>query len=602
MANTDPSLNLILQPNAGADTRNSQGFGVDMFTLTIIDKNTDISNNFLENVTPYMIEITYTLIDSSAGSVTSTEFLLFESLFVTKTGNKSSVVSVPIQATSHICESQFQVSVVCHFNDLYRSPPSNPVPLYNPAAQPIIYRAAFEATQEDYYYYSDENLWALINIDLPNEGLLKYVLTYIFINKNTGDKVINYTEPIEPVIVTFNGRAYNLVQARIEDSNLMDPSGTVVVAANAIYEYTYESNTYYTISEISDPYQAGPAEFGGPYLDPLIYTYSDQTIELNWTAPLDSFITRYAVDSYSVYLSVNDVSGVGILIADNIDPETFTYTYTNTYRECGTILTFYVSAVYSASNEVESNRRSTFVEFLASKPKNLLYSWAIYSPYPVTDSSDVLVSIRCNNPDFVGCGYPGLMNWQIYNQTDSTIVASGRRLYDFSGNTYIFNEVFTYDASKQYVAQVFVSTSDLNFDAEGGTIDGEIATSSVILPDTVPVFSDMSYNITYNGEDIESQETTFTITTPGILAPRANFCYSSDTSCCLVNISLNTLNALAFPYTEISPGIFEYNCTLIRNSPNIITDLGDSITISAANGFGIGVGTICNNVDGCDHS
>lgn len=468
---------------------------------------------------------------------------------------------IPVPSTGEDYVTGMVVRVRVYPSGLSVTEWSNSLNFYNPPPQPTIIYSKYDQS-----YTGDDELWVLLQG--PAQPGIKYILAFYY-SDTANDTVWQVSSVLEPSLIQFDGSQQLVVNTGLGNNVSTDPSKQLIyVAAHAVYPFTYQQDTFYTVSEISQTVTATPASYSPPVLEPLNYDYTTQDVTLTWLAPSSSFIFPYSVSTYDIYLNGSLIDSV----AGNVN----TYTYTN-QAGCGTTLTFYVvanSAVGSVS--LQSNSESVNVFYASQAPLSLSYSWAVADDY----DNSVKVAFTFQNPASLGCGTEPIANWQIINTSNNDeVVESGTLEYNSTpGHVYPKIVDFPYIVGNQYRIRVFMSTLDVN--APYDRIDGATSTSSVILPVPVPII----YNI-----ELIQNGVRFDVASNDLISPFAqlvNATYSAQTG---VQINHRPFVTVNYTPTPVGNGFVYEDCQLFwADLP--ISPAPTHFTLAISNSSGVGIG------------
>jgi hypothetical protein len=339
---------------------------------------------------------------------------------------------------------------------------SNQVPVYNPPPQPgnpIAFMVLSGLSNE------------LLYVNIPNNDLydletVKFIISYCY----TGLSGTNQWVVSEPLmgtlqpnnIITFNALAY--------ESEL---TSDVYVAVNAVFSYTYETESYYTVSQISATVQASeiipePAVLAPIVIptDYLVYSTREQQVVLNWTAPINASVPGYEVASYEVVATANGVLVDTIPVASGLLNYTYNIPveYTNA-GESSAAFSFVINTLNLTGDRTTSNSESVNTFTYATAPVELDVVWANEGTTP--DMVDMLVTFY--NPSNIGQGQPVGIELKVFDDSGVDVYTHPSITYVDSINPY---PVFLTNIPSTPTGSVVVYM--VNTDTNAQTDDGEI--------------------------------------------------------------------------------------------------------------------------------
>lgn len=477
----------------------------------------------------------------------------------------SNQYQLPIPSTGNDYNTGKVIRIRVYPQLLSVTPWSNALNFYNPPAAPGIIAAKYDSNTP-VYYQDDDDLWVLLQG--PKLEGIQYIIAYYFCDSDD-NTVWKVSDPLEPEVVMYGGNESLRIHTSMDDDvSKTEGKNVVYVAVHAVFGFQDpEGKNFYTVSEISQSVKAEQSTFEAPTLHPIDYNSVNQSVTLTWDPPNSSYLPFYSVSAYDIYLSV---SGGGASLLDTVSGTENTFNYTNDITTCGSMLEYYVVAnSATGAAPLQSNTESVQVFYAATQPLDLNYEWAV----PLNDNTTtVKVGFTFKNPSYLGCGSDPLMNWQIYDTTNESVVTEGTAVYNDAMN-HIYAELvdFSYSDNNQYVIRAFVSTIDPNSQTR---INGGVAQSSVIVPENVPII----YNISQSAAGVS-----FNVTSQLLISPTAQFIHVIPGGI-ITNIKFDTTD---FDF-EQTGDVEVYTCLLSW------VDLGisptNNFTIAVGNSAGVGVG------------
>jgi hypothetical protein len=383
---------------------------------------------------------------------------------------------------------------------------SNVCPVHNAPPKPVAYKAFLLRGEYAPSYDNDDVVYVqLQDNDAYVFGEIDFVVTLSYKDVSGDYKWVvsvplsNWTEH------TFTDTSYNaILLPYVVLPTDVDHSSPIYVAVNAVYNYTFNSTNYYSVSEVSSTIQAQEGAIDAPVLetidipsDYLVYNTNPvdrlQEVVLNWAPPESSLIPIFAVDHYNVETYVGST-----LIATSADiPEnTLTYTYSilDTYYDASTVtqLTFQVKATLATGGYEASNTQSVNTFRYATAPRDLVVEWANNGDA----SNTVDLAITFKNPLNNGLGAVVNFVAKVLDNS-SAVMATQTVAYNALTSQYVvyFNDVPTTTTGS---VQVYMVTTDTNAQTSSGlyiNLDGLIADANYVadnLPQMISYTNDGS--------------------------------------------------------------------------------------------------------------
>jgi hypothetical protein len=486
----------------------------------------------------------------------------------------------PVQGSSHNyylpipaidSSSAYDIAVrVYDANNLGVTNWSNDLAVYVPPQRPLI--ALNGAAYDRGVYPGTTTLF--INLDSSTlDAGNEYIVSYYYVPDLSTDTHWVVTDLLTPNV--------DGVLEVDMDGIVSDVSGLdyVYVAVNAVLPFTYDGNTYYSVSEISNTETASQAVISPPTLDSLVYQVyidRDQIMDLTWTAPTSAFIPGFSVSSYTLYVRVN--GGSPTIVASGISSGVTTYAVDVSGYGYNANLTFYLTATLSSGTvTAPSDSLSENIFYYAEEPATLYYNWAVYED---TDPSNNIVDVDFTFTDSpnTGSGTPIQYVWQIKQNAGSvvTIVATSTIVYTGPGSQYNVIATFNYISTNTYVIEVFLQTNNTNPEPVS-PLNGASITSSSIIPSNVPFI--------YDVVDL-SGSLSFKVSSNVILNPSASIFFIQQ----YPSPEAGQLTALPYSTTSVVPVEIDGNYVYSFAS---VTEAGfdfaeGKYTITASNQAGIG--------------
>jgi len=230
------------------------------------------------------------------------------------------VIAVPAEANTFNGVATRTIQVRVYFgvtslaNNVVVTPWSNELDVRNPPVTPEIYvhSASFDGA---YYDQSLNELYVLLDPsdNAYNYGVMKFVVCY-FYQDSTNTTVWSVSDPLAAVPTTFGTQTFRLIT--VPSIGTVSTSNTnIYVSIHAVYDWAVSTANYYAVSYMSNEVTAVPASADfqpdiydvsyNVYNDPSLPVPGNQTMDVKWTAPGNSAIPFYAVQSYSLYYSIN---------------------------------------------------------------------------------------------------------------------------------------------------------------------------------------------------------------------------------------------------------------------------------------------------------
>jgi hypothetical protein len=496
------------------------------------------------------------------------------------------IIPVPATGNDYITNTSIRIRVYPS-NGLNVTEWSNSLEFYNPPKAPVVFTARYDENAG--YYYNDQ-LWVLLNDISGNGPDLKYMLAFYYYNV-LGETVWKVSDLLDPDYITYETGAGDVSGIRLncplEGDVSTDPTKQIVyVAAHAVYDFTYSSTEYYTISEISNTVEATRAEFTAPVLADISYNYTNQEVELDWLPPSSSYLPFYAVEKYNIYY-YTDPSAVPTLL-DEVSGNVLTYTYTNTNLVCGTTIYYYVEAISeTGAPSQQSNVQSIQVFTAAGPPATLYVDWAIYNS-PEPGAEVVSFAFTFTNPTVLGCGAPQYFEWVIAPYGAGTTpllpykVGPNQIPYDENAPNYNVITSFTPDLGVNYKAFVRLVTIDPN---TSEFIGGAWEDTDTITATAVPLI----YNIVpfpagpYTGAGF-----TFNVASSVLVAPECQLIYGPNPA----QLSHVAFDIYSYSTNEPKPppiNAYIYTCSILWSDLGLTVEPKFGIAVSNLAGVGVGI-------------
>lgn len=469
--------NNVLSPIAAVDVSSATS-GVSMFSL-VLDSLVPAAGNLIQF--EYWISHASELIAVTNGN----GFIALENAVSSQGSSTQYTIAVPSINNDYDPTIPLYVKIRVYVGQTTTSGPeilvstwSNSVPFYNPPPQTGTPVAFIVPGETSGYVYDD-----LLYVQVPQNVAYDLTeITFIVSYSYTDSEGVNQWIVSTPLTGTLNETLNRIILPPITLGADVSYGTPIYVAVNAVFNYTYDSNNYFTVSEISTTVEAQMASPGAPTLDPivipddyLVYSIpSLQDVVLTWTAPDVSAIPNYEIDHYVVTVTVDNV----VIASITVGPTVLTYTYSipSSYTIAGTSSTQFSFAVLgvnitggSDSSNVETVNTFTY----ATGPQNLQVIWA--NPGSSTGEVDMMVSF--NNPSSNGQGSSPHLMLQVLD-IDNNVVHTQQVDYVEGSSPYVIylNDIVTTDTG---TVTVYMVTTDTNATTEGGAFADRNGASAV---------------------------------------------------------------------------------------------------------------------------
>lgn len=298
---TDISGTVLLTPHTSVDISNSSaGFAV--FTLLLQSDIIDYGN---------IIQYEYWI--SKQNNIPSTQngFIPVENF--TSSAGVVNQINISIPTTNNEFNDGSQVKVRAYVGSTDNSVPviqvtewSNLCPIHNPPSKP--------GRMEAYLIRGttgDDKLYVQIPDDVSYElDVISFVVSYSFTDISGFDKWV-----VSPLITTWEPYPIDneLLLPEIDLQARVKEDSQLYVAVNAIYQYEFDSKTYYSVSEISETVQSADGEYAAPVLSGInpgihynVYANNTQSVNLSWLAPSGSLVPNFIVERYELDFFKNE--------------------------------------------------------------------------------------------------------------------------------------------------------------------------------------------------------------------------------------------------------------------------------------------------------
>lgn len=394
---------------------------------------------------------------------------------------------------------------------------SNVCPVHNAPPKPVAYKAFLLRGEYAPSYENDDVMYVQLQYnDAYVFGKIDFVVTFSYKDVSGDYKWVvsvplsNWSEH------TFTNTSYNaILLPYIVLPTDVDHDSDIYVAVNAVYNYTFDSTNYYSVSEVSGTIVAEEGAITAPVLntinipsDYLIYNTNPsarlQQVVLNWKPPSSSLIPVFSVANYTVEV-FNGSTSIFTYTTLNDSVLTYTYSILQSIYDSATVtaLTFQVKANLLTGGQEASNTQTINTFRYATAPQNLVINWA--NSGSVSGKIDLAVTF--NNPVDNGLGTSPKLIVDVLD-INGIVKDSKTIVYVAGAIPYVvyFDEVVTTTTGS---VRAYMTTVDTNAQTTGGaynTLTGAIETASYVA-------SDLPKMLTYveNEDTIVSEWITHTL-------------------------------------------------------------------------------------------
>lgn len=372
------------------------------------------------------------------------------------------------------------------------SPWSNPLAVHAPPQQPVIIAAVFSQNT-----LSFDNLWVFMEPTSNYDYLeVSFIVAYYFQDAN-GTKW-GVSDPLSATLV--NDGSTQLRQLEVPNIGNVDTYTNVVyTSVYAVYQFEHTYDNYYSVSEISSTFPAGPASnFTAPTITSVNYEVYDtapvvpgnQTMVVNWQPSETSQIPFYTIANYVLQISLNGMTWS--TFDQSIPPTTLSYGFSASSYDCGTSISFRVFAILQSGTETQySNVESLNIFKYSLAPQNLNVTSATQN----TSGSDITITFQ--NPTNIGCG----SGYQyVINFINSSEVIQETRYVPYNSNTETYTLPYTGLIIDSYgTISVYLETQDTNptytYRAGQSVQTSYIVSELVLSPVSYLVYTDGTQNM-----------------------------------------------------------------------------------------------------------
>lgn len=497
MSGTQLNGTCTLTPIAAVDT-SSASSGVSMFTLLF-------DSEFLDNRNVIQFEYWVSEVDVPLPALLN-GFIPLEDAVTTQGISNQCTIAIPSSNNEYEPSIPVEVKVRVYFGETTANPEinvsqwSNTCPLHNAPPQPST-PSAYLARGE---YPPTYDVNDVLYVQIPDNpaylsGEIDFVVSYSYTDSNNQPQWI-----VTPPLGNWTRHIFtNLSQnAILLPEIVLNPdvsySSPIYVAVNAVFNYNYSGNYYFSVSEISTTVQATDAVLTSPTLNPieipndyLVYSQpSTQEIELSWIPPSNSLLPNFTVDSYIIQMSVGGVvvDTISGILASTLD---YTYTIPAEYVNASTTTTlqFNVVAVFSTGQSAVSNSQFVNTFKYATAPQTLIVNWANSG----STQSNVDIALQFYNPSSNGFG--SVINF-VVNVINADTIAYSQNVPYVPGNAPYSVYIIDIAAANVGSVEVYMVTQDTNPQTVGGLYVSQNGASAAAnyLADDLPKM--LSYNRT----------------------------------------------------------------------------------------------------------
>ena len=462
-------------------------------------------------------------------------------------------------------------------SDIAVSEWSNTLDLHVPPKAPVIVEANYydnNLNQDDLYVYiSHEPSYILESI--------QFIVAYYF-QDVYGDTNWAVSDPITGQYATFsNQNVIRIVKDNIGQVNTT--SQVVYTAVYAVFPFTHNADpydpytikNYYSVSEISNTYNAEPASNTNyPEITSINYLVYDsipgqQTMVVNWKFIGDPNI--FGLASYILQKSTDNTNWT--TVASGLSPTTTSsYSVDVSEYDCGTTVYFRVIAISNVESESTSNTASENMFYRSDAPSSVIVNWAAAAS--ANEYIDLSVTITLENDWSPGCGDVETLRVQVYNNNAPAELIRTQDVAYEGNRTYLVN-LNDVEYTSSGTVKVFAVTTDTNSSYE--QIDGNF-TIAAFISDALPIFITMVVNE-------ERTEAEFEVVTNNQLAPVGRLFWIADGSG--VNVKLSTIPGDYGTYTVVRTLDPYYTEAYIYNFTVTAAAFNDSETIPYGSGVAV---------------
>jgi len=527
-------------------------------------------------------------------------FIPTEDAVTTQGISNQCVIAIPSSNNDYDPSTPLEVKVRVYFGQTTTSSPeinvsswSNTCPLHNAPPQtgtPTAYLVRGEYTPT--YYVGD-----VLYVQIPDnsayvQGEIDFVVSYSYTDEN-GDAQWVVSTPLSSwTRHTFTNPSIDAILL----PEILLPSDVayqnpIYVAVNAVYNYTFNSVNYYSVSEISTTVQATDASLANPTLetiiipdDYLVYSNpSTQQIILNWLPPSSSLIPTFTVNSYTIEMSVG---GVVVDTITGIPSSTLDYTYPipSAYVNASTTTTlqFNIVAVFNNGQTGTSNAQYVNTFTYATAPQNLIVAWANSG----VGSGNMDIALQFENPQSNGFG--SVINF-VVNVINNNVTVYSQTVPYVAGTAPYSVYLVNVAAATEGSVEVYMVTQDTNQQTVGGSyasLNGASASQNYVADD-LPIM--LSYSRT-------STQLTAVWVTHTLLDAICTFNYWDPTLSQLNNLQYATLPDIIYPnhtvaVEPLSTLDFQYTFTF-QNTFFPSSTIPNRMVMNCSNSVGIGFGNV----------
>lgn len=467
MANTIPKLNYVGATDIMTSTNGSTLYNI------LIDADMVTNNNIL--MFEYKLQ-EQTNNNPVTNSVTLGFINIENAIFQSGIQNQWGI-SVPAENADYDPNIPMEISVRVYAGSkttasVVVSEWSNALTVHNPPPQQTAV-VSFYDTNNTNNLSSD--LYVFIeNLGVNNYNKLKFIVAYYYQDNNNATAW--HVSDLIPVSdnsteVEYNGYT-DIKMLQVPNFGLVSTSVQIIkVAVYAVYSFTHDDDegtkNYYSVSQISDTINATPPDDyskpGRPLLTYNVYNTplpGEQTIQVSWTAPVNSVINSdmFTVANYKLERKVND----DWITLATLSAATLTYNHDVSGFNCTDLFSYQVTAISTNGTHSPPSDASKIIEYFK-------YSEAVTDLQVIQSVIDnnklTSLKIKFKNPLSTGCGIDKRYNISINNIQHST---PNYGVPDANANGFVTIELSNLPETTPYVGTVvvLVQTKDTNKDID----------------------------------------------------------------------------------------------------------------------------------------